>query len=1205
MRGKLTSMYLKQLELHGFKTFADKTVIDFSSAHGITAIVGPNGCGKSNLIDAFRWVIGEQSMKTLRGSSQEEIIFAGTENRKPVSLAEVTLTIDNSDAELPVDYAEVQITRRYYRSNESEFFINKQPVRLKDIQDLFMDTGVSKGAYSIVNQGQVNEILHSKPEERRLFFEEAASVHKYKNRKIITLRKLGVTEQNLARLQDIRSEIHQQLGPLAEQARDAIEYKRLKEELSKKEVGLYKEKVTKMKTFTDELRRKINEYQDAVKNADLKAEDIVVKKQEFRTKIVELDEQINKLRGEVGALQRQRGSIQNEINVSKERHSHQQNRLTELDNEVIQLQKGKENLILKQQETDIELVAIQKSIAELQQKLEQKNSDTRGIFDGWQVITQEINVLKGELAKLMNSIENRKGNLLGIESNQRYTQETMQREDDTLTKLNTRKEELVVRQKELTERKSFVEVRVKELREKRDQLFRNRSEHEEEKKSIHDRYSQIKEKYDGKSSRLKLLEEMQQSHEGFQKGVRSVLQARKEGLSGFASIRGVIADILVTPQKYEAAIETALGGNLQSIVASDPQDVKTIIEYLKGKVLGKATFLPIPFFEKRPKLNISEGELASEVIKYDKEYEAIVDYLLGTTVVVADLDAALRLRSDYKKAGVDKIVTLAGEIVFIRGPISGGSAHKEASSLLGRQREILELRQEITEYKQQLQEIEQREKTLQGLLEQIEKDLNLHGKELNSLEVEQATIANDLARISIDCEKTEAELQGITQKRENYAQELTHISSEKEQVAQALAELNGQREELMRKMQEKEQQLSSAGQEKDRANEILTEIKISITNAEGTKRQIELKIEGLKESLQNNELQTAQKIKDKEQAQLLKLEAEQNVEKMQLQLPDLEAKLAENHNRIGDLEKERSRYFNDLEVYDRMEKESNTADREARTKLAEEEIKIAKIEAEYAEIERRLAEEYSLTIEQVLQSEATVENYEAVQEEVESYKRKIKRLEPVNLLAIEEYEAQKERLVFIEKQCEDLVKSKEDLAKLIQELDTVAIKAFKETFNEVNQHFKRIFMELFRGGEGELKIIDEDNVLESGVEIYAKVPGSRKVQSMTLLSGGQKALTAIALLFSLISAKPGPFCILDEIDAALDDNNIMRVTEILKKFSEHTQIIVITHRQPTMAISGTMFGLTQEEKGISKILSVKLAEKENKEDKEKVLLMEK
>lgn len=1196
-------MYLKQLELHGFKTFADKTVIDFSSAKGITAIVGPNGCGKSNLIDAFRWVIGEQSMKMLRGSNQEEIIFAGSETRKPVSLAEVTLTIDNSDSELPIDYAEVQITRRYYRSNESEFFINKQPVRLKDIQDLFMDTGVSKGAYSIVNQGQVGQILHSKPEERRLFFEEAASVHKYKNRKIITLRKLAVTEQNLARLQDIRSEIHQQLGPLAEQARDALEYKRLKEELSKKEIGLYKEKIGKMQTFTGELRKKINEYQEAVKNADLNAEEIIQKKQELRAKIVELDTEINSLRVQVTEVQQQREAMQNEINITNERQSHQLQKIADLDNELNQLDKNKENLYSKQQETDIELVAVQKAIAELEQKLNQKNTDTQGIFDGWQIITQEINQLREKLTELMNVIENRKGNLLGIESNQRYTKETMQREEESISKLNSRKQELAARQQEISERKEYVEKRAGELRAKRDELFRNRSQAEEEKKTLHDLFSQVKEKYDSKSSRLKLLEEMQQSHEGFQKGVRSVLSARQQGLKGFTSAKGVIADILVTPQKYEAAIEAALGSNLQSIVAANENDVKTIIEYLKGNILGKATFLPLPVFENRNEIVVREGELASTVVEYAQEYTPIVRYLLGTTVIVSDLDKALRLRNDFKKSGIEKIVTLSGEVVSVHGPISGGLAHKEDTSLLGRQREIIELRQEITTYKSQLQEIEQREKELFAQLEQIEKDLAVHGKELNSLEVEEATLVNDLARISIDREKIDAELQAIEKARQGFAQELNQISSEKDQVAKALDELNSQRDQLQKQIDAKEKELQSAGQEKDRANELLTEIKISITNAEGTRRQIELKIEGLKESVQNNELQKQQKIKDKEQTITLKAEAEATIARLQLQLPELENKITEANNRITEQEKERGRFFNDLEVFDRMEKESNSTDREMRTKLAEEEIKIAKIEAEYFEIERRLTEEYGLTVEEVLKSEATIENYDAVQEEVESYKRKIKRLEPVNLLAIEEYEAQKERLTFIEKQCEDLIKSKTDLNKLIQELDAVAVKAFKETFYEVNQHFKRIFMELFRGGEGELKIIDEDNVLESGVEIYAKVPGSRKVQSMSLLSGGQKALTAIALLFSLISAKPGPFCILDEIDAALDDNNIMRVTEILKKFAQQTQIIVITHRQPTMAIAGTMFGLTQEEKGVSKIVSVKLEKGEL--EQEKVLLLEK
>lgn len=1191
-------MRLKKLEVHGFKTFADKTVIDFSDTKGITAIVGPNGSGKSNLIDAFRWVMGEQSMKTLRGASQEEVIFAGSELRKPLSLAEVTLTIDNTDGTLPIEYSEVQITRKYYRSGESEYLLNKQKSRLKDIQGLLLDTGIGKGAYSVIGQGQVAEILHSKPEDRRSFFEEAAGINKYKNRKILSLRKLAVTEQNLTRMQDIRSEIHQQLEPLAEQARDAIEYKEHKKQLAELEIGVYKEKVVRLNNIKKEIEQTIGSYRSVVVNADQKVEEIVAKKQLFREKIVAIEQQINDYRQEISELRQQREGVQNEINIARERVKHHGERELMIDREVEQLIANKQNLLTKQQEAELELVAAEKALHELQTRMANKGEENKDIFERWQQISREDASLRDNLSTLTNEIEKKKGNLLGIDSSERFTKENIDREKESIRKLTEQLQQLEGRNKEIGERQNYLLEKIAELKKRRETLFHEKTSKEEERKKLLAEYSHIKELFDSKSSRLKLLEEMNETHEGFQKGVRSVLHARKDNIAGFSNVRGVIADLLVTPQKYEAAIEAALVNNLQAIIIEAEENVEKIIIHLKEQALGRAVFLPLNSFKNNVSISAPAGELAVAVVQFESKYAEIMNYLLGRTIIVNDLATAWAKREEIFAAGAVQIVTLSGELLLPEGLVAGGSAHKDATSLLGRQREIIELSKDIKEYSVSLDALSKRNKEISVIFETIEQELKGFGGELNSLEVERGTLSNDLARNSIDREKGQKDLAENEKNVLTKQEEFEVVVEQKHVVQNSLTKLMAQLAELSDVIAAKQDALKVVENEKERANELLTEIKISISNAEGNKRQIELKKEGLNDSLLKTEAQLVQKIDEKENSFVQKQESEKLIEFKNTELPSANTEISEKENNLLALDQERKRYFNDLDVYDRLEKESNASDREVRTKLSEEEIKLARVDAEYSEIEHRLLAEYELTMTDVLSSDAVIEDFEQINQEVEKLRRKIKRLEPVNLLAIEEYEAQKDRLTFIEKQCADLHQSKEDINSLIKELDEVAIKAFKETFDDVNTHFKRIFSELFRGGEGELKIIDDTNILESGVEIYAKVPGSRRAQSMTLLSGGQKALTAIALLFSLLAARPGPFCILDEIDAALDDSNISRVTDILTKFAENTQIIIITHRQPTMAITDTMFGVTMENNGISKLMSVKMSNK----TKEKMLI---
>ncbi|MDR1453480.1 MAG: chromosome segregation protein SMC [Candidatus Margulisbacteria bacterium] len=1187
-------MYLKKLEMFGFKTFPDRTVLEFADGRGITAIVGPNGCGKSNIIDAFRWVMGEQSIKLLRGSQQEEVVFAGTEERKPVSLAEVFLTIDNSDHRLPVDYSEVEVGRRFYRTGESEYLINKEVVRLRDVQELLMDTGIGKGSYAIIGQGQVVSLLHNKPEDRRKLFEEAAGIHKYKSRKHATQLKLEAAEQNLFRLSDIRAEIHQQLGPLEEQARTANEYQILKKDLAGLEIGLFKVKLGKLDFFKQEVEQKIAEYKKVVEEADTGARNIAAKKQEFRGKIVELDKQLQDFDSQLQDLRRQKAESANKSDVAKERAGNHRQRLQAVEQEIAQLEANKTALLARQNEAQVELGAVEKSVAELDERLARKNEETRAIVERWQQVNQEIADLKKALTDFLDQVENQKSKLLGLESGETVVAGDLQRVETSLTDFARERAELAQRKGELLERKTFVDSNVDELHARRDELFKQKSQKEDERKTKLARRIEIKEKYDQQSSRLQLLEEMQRTHEGFQKGVRSVFQARKDNTPGFGGIAGVVADIITVPKQYEAAVEAALENNLQAIVAEDRAAVEQALQHLREHALGRATFMAGGLLKNAVKVTPPRGVCAVDVVSCAEKYQEFITSLLGTVCIVDNLEQAWSVFEQSEASGLSAVVTLAGEALTAKGLLTGGSVGKEQESisLLSRQREIIELRKDSEQYTGELAALDTEIKTIEQLFGQIEEELKEHANKLKHLEIEQGTIANDLARLEIDRGKLEKNIVNSQQEITQQQSEMERIAGQKQNLRTELAELNKQREEKEKIIAEKESALQQADGEKTTVNELLTEIKINSTNALAAKRQIELKLESYRDNIQQTEAQLAEKSAEKETLRQSIAEAENILRDTQNILPEIEGRIEQSQTGLHAANQERARYFNDLEVYDRLEKERHDADREVRARLSEEEIKMARVEAEHAEMLRRMANEYNLTIDDVLKSEAVVEDYEKTQDEVEKLKRRIKRMEPVNLLAIEEYEAQKERLVFIENQCEDLEKSKADLLSIIKELDRTALEAFKETFHLVNEHFKQIFTSLFNGGYAELQILDNNNILESGIEILARVPGAKKTQSMSLLSGGQNALTAVALLFSLLSARPGPFCILDEIDAALDDPNIGRVTELLKEYAEKTQIIIITHRQAMMSVAEVLFGLTMEQKGVSKVVSLELPDKE-------------
>ncbi len=1183
-------MILKKVEIQGFKTFADETVLEFPGGNGITAIVGPNGCGKSNLLDAIRWVTGEQSIKLLRGTSHEEIIFAGSEQKKPLSMAQVTLTIDNTDHSMGVDYTEVVISRRLYRSGESEYYLNKELCRLKDIQNLLMDTGIGRGAYSMIGQGQVAEILNSRPEDRRSIFEEAAGVNKYKTRKIASLRKLEATEQNLIRLQDIRSEIHQQLGPLEEQAKKAEEYKAIKTELGGLEIGMYKEHVDRLLKEKQGIVAQITEYQNRLQEAVLQGSDVEQKKKTYMESMASLEHQAQEKQLQIETLRREKEEISSSLKVNEERLVNLQQRLLQLADEQQKITMTREVLAAKKIDAEVDEKSSGERLRALEQELGLKTAETQAIVERYEALSREkegIQMTLFDMEKEVSSVQNQ---LLDIQSKERFTAEELRRNEIAQLKLSDDYTALVARTKEVEARQAATREKITELRAVLAQLDQDIAALKDRQVSNKKEFTDLKEQLDTKTSRLELLKEMQKNFEGFFEGVRNFFQQRDA--AAFPGIRGVVADIIKPLPKYEVALEVALGNRLQDIIVDNDDTAQRAIAFLKEKNLGRATFIVLAKVYGDAVTFKHQGVmLASELVDCAPEYKDVVVYLLGRILVAETMADAVRARDamrHVKGHGVSRIVTLAGDIITPQGAYTGGAIKKQ-TTLLGRQREILELGNVLEAIRADLARNERAALDLEREAQEIAQKRTDTVAQEKHYEIEDKTLLNDRTRLDIEKKKLDDEIQATNNNIRILKEDVVSIQAGRGELAQRMEESTSSKQNLSQDITNKEQEMKAASEEKDRATHALTEIRISYASAKSQYEQVRNTIRTILDGQAEQEKQFVEKQAEQEQMLQRRSETESAIATALEKLPsftDRETVLVQEID-AGRLERER--ILNDLEVLDRKAKEANEVDREWRTKISSEEVRVARIDMELTTIEQRVSAEYEMTLEMVLKADAVIEDFEKVRDHVERLKRTLKRMEPVNLLAIEEFRAQKERLTFIEDQCRDLDEAKKNLQTLIKELDTLALKQFTETFEIVKKNFEEIFTKLFEGGKAELKLLEDANVLEAGIEIYAQPPGKKR-QSLSLLSGGEKTMTTIALLFALMKAKPSPFCVMDEIDAALDEANVSRFTMMLKDYASQSHILLITHNKRSMSVADDMYGVTMERNGVSKLVSMKLVE---------------
>lgn len=1187
-------MHLKRLEVQGFKSFAEKIVLEFNS--GITAVVGPNGSGKSNISDAIRWVLGEQSAKTLRGGKMEDVIFAGTEHRKPLGFAEVSLCFDNTDRTLPIDYSEVIVTRRVYRSGESEYKINKTNCRLKDITELFLDTGIGKDGYSIIGQGRVDEILSTKSEERRHIFEEASGIMKYKIKKQEAEKKLEMTSQNLLRINDIILELESQLEPLKEQADKAKRYLSLRDDLKELEVSVYVENISKLKSKMQEIENHYTTIKNHIDTESKKLEEITMLNQKKSHTLKDLDEKLERAKEKYYSLEGNLERCSSEIKLNEEKKINLKININRLNDEISEINKRIEELCDEEKERKEKVSYLKDRYLEFNKKLEEYNKKLKSLLDNLSEDEKYIEKLKENIMNKFDLQGDKKSQANNVKNHIEIIQKRQNSIENELKGLSLEKDGECIKLKDLKESISNTENLIINLREKINDYKNKKTSVNNELEKLKEKQNNLRSEIHVKVSRHKMLSNMESNLEGYTRSVKMVLKACKESSEFGQGIHGALVQLINVEKRYETAIEMSLGGALQNIVTSTEEDAKRAIGFLKKNQIGRATFLPISsvkgrYFDERvlDELKRQEGFIgvASDLVNVDSLYRGIILSFLGRVVVVDNLDSGIKIARRFNYAF--KIVTLDGDIISSTGSMSGGSKNTKESGILSRNREIVELKEVIEKLKEDEKNLENKitglSKILNTLIEDISiEEENLRNKEHLKIRDEShlMQIEENIKRIESKEDMLKQEIVQLKKQEENtqkelykYLEELKEIEEDIKNTKEIVAEYE---------VKHKENQYF-----KDLINEDITQCKISINS-------IKDNIQGVEDALER-----ILKEKDnlKNSIEMKSLEKENSYKEIQ----SLDEKNEGLRNLIKGYEEEKT--GKTLEI-DRIIEEKKVLEEESSDiiekiakinkdiiSLKEEygrlEVRKAKIESEMEAMQNRMWDEYELTYTNALEIKKDVDNINKAQKRINELRNEIKELGYVNVAAIEEYIKTKERYEFMSVQRDDMENAKEKLQKVINEMVSIMKRQFMEQFKRINESFNTVFRELFDGGHAELILVDKENVLESGIEIEVQPPG-KKLQNLMLLSGGEKAFTAIALLFAILRLNPTPFCVLDEIEAALDDANVYKFAQYLKKYSTSTQFAVITHRKGTMEIADTLYGVTMEEHGVSKVVSLKMGD---------------
>ncbi len=1182
-------MYLKRLELQGFKSFADKTILELMP--GITAVIGPNGSGKSNISDAIRWVLGEQSMKSLRGQKSEDIIFAGTQNRKSLGFAEVSLVFDNLDGRLPIEYTEVTVTRRLFRSGESEYLINKTDCRLKDIVELFMDTGIGKDGYSIIGQGRIDEILSNKSEDRRHVFEEASGIVKYKARKIESEKKLEQTKLNLLRVNDIIYEIEQKIEPLKEQSEKAKKYLNLKQELKNIEVGLfvynineYKEKLEKIIEDTQIL----NNQKDEENN---KLEEINNLKQKLKEEIDIITEEIEKLHNLEAKTLQEKEQINSGIkvineriannNLNYERFEEEIKELKEkkkaLEEEVKQKEEKKINLFANKEKFEKELEEKQKELDELNNKLSEKEKE---IEEHKKIVEQCIDI-KFEKSTEISSYE---ANLENLEKREKTIKIEIQQGISEQDRAKFNKEHIA---------KAFydIENKRKETISELEEASKNKENSINKIKEYEDRINTISSEYRIKESRLKFLKETEKEKEGYTKSVKTLLLDCEKNVELSKGVEGVLSSLIEVEKKYGLAIEMALGGALQNIVTETENDAKKLVEYLRKNNIGRASFLPISAVKGKKLDHInSKGiqgiqGIASDLVKYNSKYEGIMQNLLGRVVIVEDLEQAVQLAKQNKYAF--RIVTLKGDIINPSGMITGGSAPTKTVNILGRAGEIKDLEKELENIEEKINNLEQEKEDYKKSISEILERANQLEENLKEIDIEYATDRQKLISVEENIEKSEKNIQKLKEEEKEIKEQKQETEKKKTEIQKEIEQLEDKKEKLNAIINEYASLNKDNQKYIDDLNFDVTNLKISVNSFNESEISIDEVVERINNEITTNDTSIRNKEENQEKITKENEKLAEEIKEFENRLVEMDKNIEGRDNKVQELKNERNEKSGKLEETEKKVLNQFETLETIKSEITKIEIKKEKVEHDIEEVTNKLWEEYELTPSNVTEEYQKPSNVINATKEANKIREEIRNIGSVNIDSIEEYKNTSERYDFMCEQRLDIENSMAQLKDVIAEMTETMKEQFLKQFKIINENFKTTFKELFGGGTAELKLEDESKILETGIEIKVQPPG-KKLQNMMLLSGGERAFTAIALLFSMLKINPSPFCILDEIEAALDDVNVYRFAEYLKKFVGQTQFLTITHRKGTMEQASTVYGVTMEENGISKLLSMKL-----------------
>ena len=1148
-------MYLKSIEVQGFKSFAHKIKFDFHN--GITAIVGPNGSGKSNVADAVRWVLGEQRVKQLRGGSMQDVIFSGTENRKPLSYASVAITLDNSDHHLPIDYEEVTVARKLYRSGESEYLINGSGCRLKDVNELFYDTGIGKEGYSIIGQGQIDKILSGKPEERRELFDEAAGIVKFKRRKNMSVKKLEEERQNLLRVNDILSELEKQVGPLEKQAEKAREFLKKKEELKKYDINMF---LLETKRLSDQ----IQSIDASVEKAKSQLNETNMLKQQLENQIALLKEQIHS------------------AHMNDE---HYDQRAKTIDSEIAEREKQLTELVTEQESIQAEL-------------------DEKGKLE--RLARAELIEVETRIATLTASVESNKKDIIELLNSRASTKAKIQRYDTMLEQIEVRKSQMnkqvIECESEAAKQVVHLETFQKELREISGQIIElteESSTYEDKIKVIQDKLAGQNEQfrigqtaYHREQSRLESLKNITERYDGYGNSIRKVMDNREKE----KGLLGVVADIIKVDKDYEIAVETALGGSIQNIVTSDEDTAKRMIQFLKQNKYGRATFLPLTAIKANGGIYRQEAlkepgvvGTADKLVTTGEKFKGLAEYLLGRTLVVDHIDHGIAIARKYRQS--IRIVTLEGELINPGGSMTGG-AFRNSSNLLSRRREIEEFEKTVRQLKREIDELEAASDALRqertGYYDKLE--------ELKS-RLQKAYVIQNTAKMNVD--QAEARIRtarnsasGLKREADELDSQITDIIDNQESINVELDTSESLEKELTDKIEKEQKILEAEREEEGRKQKAAEEIHLSYAG-------LEQKYTFLLENTERIQEEIA-----KFQEELSELEASKGgtsreIEEKEEQIEDLKNTIINSKELFAEIQQEIERLKQEREELNRKHKVFLQKREELSRHMSELDKEIFRLESQkegYEEASEKqmnyMWEEYEVTYNHALEiRDESLTDLARMKKQIQTLKGEIKGLGDVNVNAIEDYKNLSERYEFLKNQHDDLVEAEATLVQIIEELDEAMRKQFREQFDLISGEFDHVFKELFGGGKGTLELMEDEDILEAGIRIIAQPPG-KKLQNMMQLSGGEKALTAIALLFAIQNLKPSPFCLLDEIEAALDDSNVVRFAKYLHKLTKNTQFIVITHRRGTMTAADRLYGITMQEKGVSTMVSVSLLEEQ-------------